>query len=172
VAHPKTGLDNFLDFGEFCRAMATKKTKSKKKVPAARKPAKKKPAALTRDDKNVLLRARDGAIDLAFDIATTWENEKGLRFDTFSPAKLRARALKSRKLGQKRTQLEEKQARQLQPIADAHLIADDSLWRGLLDVRAAIALKARVDPTIEKRFAPLLDALKNRKPPAKDPTQK
>jgi len=152
--------------------MATKKTKTKKKAPVARKPAKKRDPALTHDEKKVLLKARDGAVDLGFDIATTWENEKGLRVDGLTPSKLRSRALKSRKAGNKRTQLEDKQARQMQPVADAHLIADDSLWRGLLDLRAAIGLKARVDPTIEKRFAPLLDALKNRKPTPKDPTQK
>jgi len=150
--------------------MATKKTKPKKQAPAARKPAK-KTAALSRDGKSALLRGRDGAVDLGFDIATTWENEKGLRVDGLSVAKLRARALKTRKVGNKRTQLEEKQARQMQPVADAHLIATDSLWRGLLDVRAAVALRARVDPTIEKRFAPLIEALKNRRP-AKDATQK
>ena len=39
-------------------------------------------------------------------------------------------------------------------------------------VRAAIGLRARIDPTIEARFASLIAALKNRKAPPKPPAAK
>ncbi len=148
-----------------------KTTKHTKKSPAAPKKASKKKASatLSRSAKQSLLRPRAGAVDLAFDLVTKWKNERGLRVDQLSPAKLRSTALKARKAGDRRTKLADKQARQMQPIADAHLLAEDALWRRLLALRAAIALRARIDPAVEQRFSTLIDALKNRAAPAKPP---
>ena len=151
--------------------MAKLKTKPTKKSPPVRKTSMKKPG-LSASAKQSLLRPRGGAVDLGFEIAKTWANERGLRVDEVTPAKLRSTALKARKAGDRRTQLAEKQARQMQPIADAQLVADDALWRRLLSIRAAVALRARIDPTIEGRFASLIEALKNRKAPPKAPPAK
>ena len=60
----------------------------------------------------------------------------------------------------------------MQPLRDASLVAADALWRAILDLRAAVGLKARKDPTIEQRFVAVLDALKNvAAAPAPPPTK-
>jgi hypothetical protein len=151
----------------------TKSTKTPTKARAARatkaaapKAVGRKKAALAPAARRSLLRPRTGAVDLAFELVKTWGNERGLRVDGLTPAKLRAAALRARKAGDRRTQLEEKQARQLQPVVDAQLLADDALWRGLLALRAAVGLRERLVPGLEDRFSSLVDALKNRRPPA------
>jgi hypothetical protein len=84
--------------------------------------------------------------------------------DELSAARLNSLLNKARKADTKLVALADKHAHQMQPVRDASLQADDALWRALLDVRAAVSLKARKDPTIEERFAALIDALKNESP--------
>lgn len=150
-------------------AKSKTKTTAKKKPAAAKKSAKPAPRSKARaappkpmaaDARNKLLKPRTGADDLGEDIAGVWANERGLRVDDLTPAKLARLVAKSRKANAKEAALADAQARKMAPIRDARLVADDALWRGLLDLRASVGLRARKDPSIEERFAALIDALK------------
>lgn len=160
-------------------AKATRSTPKKKPSPVKRKPsaasatkpksasvAHSKPArpSLSADERNRLLKPRTGADDLGDEIAITWKAERGLRVDGLSANKLQRYVRVSRKCNTKEAALADAQARKMAPIRDARMLADDTLWRALLDLRAAIALRARRDPAIEERFAALLDALKSAAP--------
>lgn len=161
--------------------MAPKKTSGKKKssgkknapsksaggkpgAPKKSAPVRKKPAPLSPEARRSMLKPREGASDLGDDMTVVWKNERGLRVDDLSAAKLGSLVRKARKAEARMTVLSDKHARQMQPVRDAHLSASDALWRGLLDLRAAVGLRARKDPTIEERFAALLDALRNESP--------
>jgi len=138
-------------------------TTKKSAAPASKKKtaARAKPAALSQEARRSLLKPREGAAALGEALAVTWSNERGLRVDDLSAPKLASLVRKARRAEARQTALAEKQARQMQPIRDARLSADDALWRALLDLRAAVGLRARKDPTIEERFAALIDALRN-----------
>lgn len=143
------------------KAKAT--TRAKKPAASAKKKAapRKTKAPLSPETRRSLLKARDGAADLGEALAITWRGERGLRVDDLSVAKLGSLVRRARKAETKLAALLDKHARQMQPVRDAHLSADDALWRALLDLRAAVGLRARKDPTIEERFSGLVDALRN-----------
>ena len=148
----------------------SKKTSAKSKATKPKRATKaRKAGPLSTAARRALLKPRTGATDLAFEIATTWQSERGLRVDGLSAARLRSIALKARRSEARLIKLEEKHARQRQPVQDANLIAEDALWRALLDLRASVALRARNDATVEQRFASLIAALKNRAQPAAMP---
>lgn len=140
-------------------AKSTRSVKSAKPVVHHAKRAVEAP--LSQDERQRMLKPRAGADDVADDAVVKWGNERGLRVDDLTRAKLARFVREFRKWNAKETALADKQARQMQPVRDGRVRASDALWRALLDLRAAVGLRARKDPTIEERFGALIDALKN-----------
>lgn len=146
---------------------ATKPTKTK---PATKKPATKKPAAdkkaLTVDARRKLLKPHTDYEKLVEQIAVTWEASRTLKVPNLSAARLRKLAADAQRAVAKETALRVKLEAKINAVYDARLLAEDGLWRAILDVNAAVKLFARSDETLPERFAFLSDDLTATRPAA------
>lgn len=142
-----------------------KKPIGKKPISVASKPAKRaaKPRAtkkaLTVDARRKLLKPRTDYEQLVEQIAVHWEQNPVLRVPGLTAARLRKLARDALRAVTKETSLRAKLERQIDAVYDARLLAEDGVWRAVLDVNAAVKLFARSDETLPERFSFLTDAL-------------
>jgi hypothetical protein len=141
---------------------ATKPVVAKK--PAAKKPAAKK--ALTVDARRKLLKPHTDYEKLVEQIAVNWEESRVLKVPSLSAARLRKLAADAQRAVVKETSLRVKLEAKIDAVYDARLLAEDALWRAILDVNAAVKLFARSDETLPERFWFLSDALTGARPTA------
>jgi len=147
-------------------APAKKPATSAKKVPGpARKPrvAKK---ALTAEARRKLLKPRTDYEQLVEQVAVHWQQNPVLRVPKLTAARLRKLARDALRASTKETSLRAKLERQIETVYDARLLAEDAVWRAVLDVNAAVKLFARSDETLPERFAFLTDALTSSRGPS------
>ncbi len=149
------------------KAAATKLAATK---PTTTKPATKKPAAskkaLTVDARRKLLKPHTDYEKLVEQIAVTWEASRTLKVPNLSAARLRKLAADAQRAVAKETALRVKLEAKIGAVYDARLLAEDGLWRAILDVNAAVKLFARSDETLPERFAFLSDDLTATRPTA------
>jgi hypothetical protein len=151
---------------------AATKAPAAKQPAAARKPAAKPRApreALTVDARRKLLKPRSDYDDLVAQVAIHWEQDPGLRVPGLTPARLRKLARDAERAVLRETALRAKLERQIAAVYDARLLAEDAVWRAVLDVNAAVKLFARSDENLPERFAFLTAALGSTREPS-EPT--
>jgi len=147
-----------------------KKTASAKKATAQKQNPVKKPAALakkpraakkalTADARRKLLKPRTDYEQLVEQVAVHWQQNPVLRVPKLTAARLRKLARDALRASTKETSLRAKLERQIETVYDARLLAEDAVWRAVLDVNAAVKLFARSDEKLPERFAFLTDAL-------------
>lgn len=130
---------------------ATKKATTTKKKATARKRA---APALTAAERSSLVRLPANADDLVEQLVRVWKNEgRALRAPGYSAAKLASLLAKASKAAQKDERLRARLEPQLVAATDARLVAQDALWRAVLDVYAMIKAQSRLSPELEPAFA-------------------
>ncbi len=145
---------------KFAAKKPAPKRKPAVKAPSApkRKAAASKPS-LSADARRKLLRPRSDYAELVEQVAVQWDQNRVLRVPKLTASRLRKLARNAQTAVSKETALRAKLERQLQVISDARLLAEDNVWRAVLDVNAAVKLFARSDETLPERFGFLTDAL-------------
>ena len=136
-------------------------TKARASAPKRRKPVAKR--VLTPEERQKMLRPRD--LDVIDDVLLAWAASPGLKVKDVSVAKLRAMHARATTARERETTLAAKQAEQLRPVSDARLIAEDAVWRAVLEVKATAAFAARHDPALAERFAFLDELFKGTRKP-------
>lgn len=152
------------------RASASKKQTSAKKSGAAQKSAKKPavkkksaakkvagravkaPVLLTTEQRRKLLKPRDDFEELVEQIARTWNTARALRVPGLTAPRLLSMLKRARSAAQREQAVREKMERTLRPLYDARLLAENEVWRAVLDVNAAVKLYARNDPALGETF--------------------
>jgi hypothetical protein len=148
-------------------AAAKAKPAARKAKPAAREPR----ATLTAEARRKLLKPRTDYDTLVEQIAIHWEQDAALRVPGLTAARLRKLARDAERAVTRESTLRAKLERQLSLVYDARLVAEDAVWRAVLDVHAAVKLFARSDESLPERFAFLAEALgAGREPAAPEPT--
>jgi len=151
---------------------ATAKKPAKKPATSTRKPpgpARKPRAAkkaLTADARRKLLKPRTDYEQLVEQVAVHWQQNPVLRVPKLTAARLCKLARDALRASTKETSLRAKLERQIETVYDARLLAEDAVWRAVLDVNAAVKLFARSDETLPERFAFLTDALTSSRGPS------
>ncbi|WP_053236995.1 hypothetical protein [Sandaracinus amylolyticus] len=144
--------------------MATKKNtkkvgkKSAKKV--AKKRAKPAPIALTPAERSRKLRPRRDYRELIETFLRVWEENPSVRLTGLTRAQLRRALGLAIKAADKEDALRREADTKLRVLMDARLVAEDDLWRKLLDANALVRAQSRVDPRLAEAFAFLSDALR------------
>ncbi|UJR79585.1 Hypothetical protein I5071_16210 [Sandaracinus amylolyticus] len=145
--------------------MATKKKTTKK---VAKKSAKKRatkrtataPIALTTTERARLLKPRRDYAELITTFLRVWEENPEVRLTGLTRARLRRELERALRAADKEDAVRRALESKLRPLQDARLVAEDALWRKLLDANALVKAQARVDPRIGEAFAFLTDALR------------
>jgi hypothetical protein len=92
-----------------------------------------------------------------------------VRVEGLSRARLASLARKAEAAAQREQKLADAQARKLRPLTDARFVADDALWRAVLDVYREVKHRSARDASLADAFAFLADAFKGeRSAPAQD----
>ena len=116
---------------------------------------------------------RDDSGDVIERVVQAWPAVKGLRVANVTPAHLRALLAKVKRAHAKEDALRAKVEAQLRALVDARMLAEDAAFRALLEVRAAVKLATRADPSVGTTFAFLADHLRGTRaeaPAEPDPT--
>jgi len=103
------------------------------------------------------LKPREGYDDLVTDIARVWQSEPALKVPALTPGKLRSLLKKAERTALREADAREAAERKLAKLYDERLLAEHALWRGVLDVRAAVKFFSRSQPAIADRFTFLAD---------------
>jgi hypothetical protein len=154
--------------------MASKKKKPAKKAAkksskkAAKKPAKTQPrrasakakTILTPDQRRSRLKPPDGYEDVVQQVIEVWEANPKLRVPGLTRAQLASKLKASLRAEEKERVLRAKHDAAIRPVSDGRIIAQDEVWRRLLDLNASTKSHARVDPRIAEAFTFLTDALR------------
>lgn len=149
--------------------MARAAKKSKKKQASAKKSAKKVVAkkratraevpVMSAAERRRTLKAPKGYGDLAEKVLVQWELAPKLRVPELSPPRLRSLLRKAERAAAREAQMIADFEKKIAPVTDARLLAEQALWRGVLDVNAAVKLYARSDGALGDEFAFLSEAL-------------
>lgn len=155
---------------------ATKSTKkptkpTKKEVKKAKKPiakAKKRAAApeLNAKERQKLLKPRTDYGDVIERVVQTWEEDRSLKVPGLTRGKLLSQWRKAERAAKKEDALRAKLESKLRPLADARRLADDTAYRSLLDVHAAVKLFTRTRPSLGEAYGFLAEHLTNARPEA------
>ena len=135
---------------------------AKKPTASAKKPArkeKKAPTLLTSDQRRKLLKPREGFDDLIERVARTWDSARSLRVPGLSVPRLLKLLRDARRAAEREESAREKLERALRPLYDGRLLAENEVWRAVLDVNAAVKLFARSDGSLAETFGFLTEAL-------------
>lgn len=154
--------------------MATTRKKSKKttKKVAKKKPvkrAKAAPIALTSSERARKLKPRREYPALVETFLRIWEENPDVRLTSLTRAQLESALTRALKAASKEDALRRQYETVRRALGDARLIAEDIVWRKLLDANAMIKAQTRVDPRIGEAFAFLGDALRAEREPVVEP---
>lgn len=144
--------------------MATrKKSARKKKQPAknapARRPAKAQPPKMSADERRRKLKPRDNYDELVSSIARALRAHSSVRVPGLTIARLEKLLRDAERAKQRELDARAELERKLAPRVDARIVAEDLLWRAVLDVNASVKPYARRDAAVGDAFAFLTEAL-------------
>lgn len=152
-------------------APKAKKKPSKEAKREAKKPADAKKSAkklvkkakvlvnLSSEQRRRTLKPREGYPDLIERITRTWTSHKALRVPGLTTARLLKLLRDAERAADREAAAREKLETALRGLTDRRLLAEESMWRAVLDVNAAVKLFARSDPSLADTFGFLTDAL-------------
>lgn len=135
---------------------AVKKTAKKKTV---KKAAKRAPVALlTGDQRATLLKPAVNYDDIVERFVRAWKAEGArLKAPGYSAAKLTSLVAKAKRASEKEERLIASVEPKLGAAMDARLIAEDAVWRALLDIWAMAKPQTRTQPELGDAFAFMSD---------------
>jgi hypothetical protein len=133
-----------------------KKKSAKKKAAKKKRAVRPTSSALSRAERQTLAKPHSNYGALADQFLSAWTELPQLRVPKLSPPKLRSLLAKATRASDKRTKTE----RVLREQADAELVAEDALWRALMDGNFAVKGLARSEPAVLERFAFLTNAFR------------
>ncbi len=150
--------------------MAKKKTVSKKRATkkatsSAKKRAKRSSSraeVLTTEKRSELLRPPDGYDELVRQFIDTWKEHPSLRVTDLSARKLISLLAKSERAFEKESALQKKMEARMAPVRDARMMAEDAVWRAVLDAYAIAKAQGRRLPELDQAFAFFGDKLGGR----------
>jgi len=150
------------------RTKSSPKKKSAKKSPArAKKTAKrttKRAAVLTPETRGSLLRPPDGYDELVRRFVDAWNENPTLKVTELSAKKLASMLARAERAFEKESAYEQKVAARMLPLRDARMVAEDAVWRSVLDAYAVAKAQGRRIPALEEAFSFFGDKLGGRRP--------
>lgn len=142
----------------------TKAAKSGKKAASAKKKVAKRsqkraPAVLlTTEQRQVLLKPVSNYDDIVDRFVRAWGAEGSrLRAPGYTPAKLASLLKKAKLTAEKEERLRANIEPKLQAAMDARLVAQDALWRALMDIWAMAKAQSRTQPELGTAFGFMAD---------------
>lgn len=148
--------------------MATRKKVAKKttKKVTTKRPAKRAKrtngatTTLTTTERQRKLKPRRDYPEIVDTFLRVWEENPSVKLTNLTRAQLRSALSAALKAAAKEDALRRQFESKLRGLQDARLIAEDALWRKLLDANALVKAQSRVDARIGNAFAFLTDALR------------
>lgn len=137
---------------------ATKAPKARAAATGGARRARVKPPALAPEARAALRRPPETYPQLVEQTVAAWKtHSRSLRLEGRSPAKLAALSRVAERARAKEQALRAKMEAQLRPLVDARMLAEDELWKQVLDVYRLVRAVAPIRPELTPAFAELVE---------------